>query len=189
MAAPANVQAVGESSSARGDITRMLGAAPAPVSVAPVAAVESNRYRLLGVLAPQPASGAARPSTAGVALIAVDGKPARAFAVGSRVDGDMVLQSIARRSASIGPAQGAAGVVLELAPPPVPTTGTLPKASADGQPVAAMPTVPVPAPMPPPPPMQQLQAQQAQPPTEGVVEDEAPTARVRRGGSSNPMNR
>ena len=66
----------------RGDLTRLLGAAPAPQSVAPAPVAESSRFRLLGVLAPVAASGAAGQSTAGVALIAVDGKPARAYAVG-----------------------------------------------------------------------------------------------------------
>jgi general secretion pathway protein C len=129
---PANAQTVGEGLGMRGDLTRLLGAAAVVEKVERPVAVESTRFRLFGVLAPRPASGSARPSTGGVALIAVDGKPARAYAVGARLDGDLVLQSIARRSASIGPAQGAATIVLELQPPPEPATGTLPSAVADG---------------------------------------------------------
>ena len=56
----------------------------------------------------------------GVALIAVDGKPAKAFGVGARLDSDLVLQSVSLRTASIGPAQGAASVKLELPPLPLP---------------------------------------------------------------------
>lgn len=132
MAAPANVLTVSEGTAVRADFTRLLGAALAAVTAAPVPVVESNRFRLLGVLAPVSAPGATRPSTFGVALIAVDGKPARPYVVGARLDGDMVLQSVSRRSASIGPAEGAPGIVLELPPPAAPATGVLPRAVPDG---------------------------------------------------------
>ena len=56
----------------------------------------------------------------GLALIAVDGKPAKAFAVGARLDSDLVLQSVGLRTASIGPAQGARSVLLELPALPAP---------------------------------------------------------------------
>ena len=81
----------------------------------------------------------------GVALIAVDGKPAKAYAVGSRLDGELVLQAVSLRTASIGTAQGAMAVTLELPPLPPPATGTLPLA---GTPIPQLTAAPV-APMPP----------------------------------------
>ncbi len=103
------------------DLSRLLGATPsATPGAAPPPPPESSRFQLAGVVAPQTPE-----SPQGVALIAVDGKPARPFRVGGRVDGEWVLQSVARRSVSIGPAQGAAVVVLEMPALPEPTTGRL----------------------------------------------------------------
>jgi general secretion pathway protein C len=98
----------------QGDLTRLLGA-DSPVAVAAVAAepVADNRFALLGVVSPRSA-GAARE---GLALIAVDGKPAKAFRVGAKVDGEQVLQSVGARSASLGPAGGATQIALNIAPP------------------------------------------------------------------------
>jgi general secretion pathway protein C len=145
--APANAQAVSVDAGLRGDFTRLLGAAPTAASVAPPPPAASNRFRLLGVLAPPPVSGSAMPSKAGVALIAVDGKMARAYAIGAPLDGDWVLQSISRRSATVGPAQGGTGVVLDLPPPTPAATGALPRA-VEGEPARAMVPAPVVAPAP-----------------------------------------
>ena len=202
MALPANVQTVAESPGAAGDLTRMLGAAPAPQTVTSAPVAESNRFKLFGVLAPVAANGVAGQSTAGVALIAVDGKPARAYAVGSQLDSNTVLQSISRRSASLGPEQGATSLVLELPTPPLPATGTLPVAVAGAEPAQA----PTPTPAPPPatsPPMQaavppplppaastQVQPQaapQANPGTEPAQGEEPTTPRRRRGPSSTSL--
>lgn len=184
--APANVQTVGEGAVARGDLGRLLGAAPVPVAnEPPPVAVESNRFRLLGVLAPvasATAGATTRVTGAGVALIAVDGKPARAFTVGARLDGDLVLQSVARRSAAIGPVGGPPSVVLELPPPAPPTTGTLPRAVADGEPGRG---VPVSGPTMQPPPMAPQPARARQPAEaveEADDEEEAPPPQ-RTGGS------
>ena len=112
------VVAVG--SAPQGDLTRLFGAAPAPApEEAPVAAPANSRFQLLGVVA---ARGVAARSS-GVALIAIDGKPPRAFRVGARVDGDNVLQSVAAREVAIGPRGGVALVSLQLPPPPPPATG------------------------------------------------------------------
>jgi general secretion pathway protein C len=75
------------------------------------------------VTAPEPAVGSrltlvgvvADAHSAGVALISVDGKPAKPYRVGATVDGRLVLQSVSARKAALGtdrdvPAQ----VVLEL---------------------------------------------------------------------------
>ena len=185
LAAPANAQVIAESSTLRGDFTRMLGTAAEPLAVAAAPVVESNRFRLYGVLAPKPAGDAAPASAAGVALIAVDGKPARAYAVGARLDDQLVLQSVSRRSAAIGPAQGAPSVVLELPPPAAPATGSLPRAVAgDGGRAPApmaLPTLP--------PPVPQIQRQQAPPQQADEADDDEPVAPQRRVPAANPANR
>jgi general secretion pathway protein C len=122
---PPHAVAEGNASLAGADFARLLGSGAveqAPVEVMAVA--ESVRFRLAGVMAPK----ATQPASYGVALIAVDGKPARAYRVGGRVDGEWVLQTVALRSASIGPPQGPPVVVLELPALPQPATGTLPPA-------------------------------------------------------------
>jgi general secretion pathway protein C len=144
LALPVNVQAVAESPGATGDLARMLGAAPAPQAATPTPVAESSRFKLFGVLAPVAAAGVTKQTTAGVALIAVDGKPARAYAVGAQLGGNTVLQSISRRSASLGPEQGATTVVLELPTPPLPATGTLPMAVAGGEPAPGLAPTQVP---------------------------------------------
>jgi general secretion pathway protein C len=81
----------------------------------------------------------------GVALIAVDGKPAKPFAVGARLDPELVLQSVSLRTASLGPASGAPTVKLEMPPLPAPSTGTLPAVAAP-VPMTAPPPAPAVAP-------------------------------------------
>lgn len=130
--APAYAVAVGKSVPIRGDLTRLFGAAPI-VAVTPESVPEaSSRFKLVGVMAPRASLAA---SGYGLALIAVDGKPARAYAVGSRLDSDLVLQSVSMRSASLGPAQGNRSVLLELPVLPAPATGVLP-APGIGSPAA-----------------------------------------------------
>lgn len=146
--APAHSIALSDANVAGGDLSRLLGVppvAPAPaVAAAPEAA---SRFRLLGIVAPKRARTNAQ-SHGGVALIAIDGKPARAFRVGARVDGDLVLQSVSLRTASVGPAQGAQTIVLQVPPLAAPATGPLPPAGS-GAPVspapAAVPVAPAPA--------------------------------------------
>lgn len=101
------------------DLGPLFGVAPAPdvVAVAPVA--EQSRFRLLGVVAARPPASTSQ----GVALIAVDGKPPRAYRVGAVVADDLVLQAVQGRSVSIGPRGGVARVALELPALPPPATG------------------------------------------------------------------
>jgi general secretion pathway protein C len=82
-------------------VARALGALSKPAAdgadaEAPV--LESSRFVLVGVVA----SGAR-----GAALIAVDGKPAKPYSVGSTVGDTFVLQSVQARQAVLG--KGAAG--------------------------------------------------------------------------------
>jgi general secretion pathway protein C len=133
-AAPAHTVAVAAATAPRGDLARVLGAPPAPANGAvPVAEPAlASRFKLLGVAAPR--EGGDR---SGLALIAVDGKPARSFKVGAPVEGELVLQAVTQRSAALG-AQGAATALkLELPPLPPPATGTR------GGPMAGAPPLPI----------------------------------------------
>jgi len=156
--APAYAVAVGKSVPIRGDLTRLFGAAPI-VAVMPESVPEaSSRFKLVGVMAPKSNASA---SGHGLALIAVDGKPARAYAVGSQLDSDLVLQSVSMRSASLGPAQGNRSVLLELPVLPPPATGVLPSPGGPAAPAAmrVQPPIAVPGSMAPvPPPVMQPQA-------------------------------
>lgn len=139
-AAPAQTQLAGLEAPLRGDLTRLLGSDPAPVvaAAAPAPAADA-RFSLLGVVSPRSGAGAA---AGGVALIAVDGKPPRAYRVGAVVDGQHVLQAVSARGATLGPRGGAAAIALNIPPPPAAATGSLP--AALGGPVAppASPAVP-----------------------------------------------
>jgi general secretion pathway protein C len=130
--APPYTVPVGDVAVARGDLSRLLGATPAAAAAVVATPEAASRFRLIGIMAPKSAAASAQPGQ-GVALIAVDGKPPKAFVVGSALDTDMVLQSVSLRSASIGPAQGTAAVTLELPPLAAAATGTLP-ASGFGAP-------------------------------------------------------
>lgn len=108
-----------------GDLARLFGAAPPPVvaEAAPVAAPASNRFQLIGVVAAPGGTSRGTGGPGGLALIAVDGKPPRAFRVGAVVDGENVVQSVAPRQVSIGPKGGVALVSLQLPGLPPPATG------------------------------------------------------------------
>lgn len=150
-AAPSYAVAVGDAAAVRADLSRVLGSAPVAAAAALVAPEVSSRFKLIGIMAPKAAQTAVEATSSGVALIAVDGKPPKAFVVGSQLDGDLVLQSVSLRTASIGPAQGTASVKLELPPLQAAATGTL-APLASGSPGAGTPVPPpVAAPQPVPP--------------------------------------
>lgn len=119
---PTNAVVVSDAVQMRGDLSRLLGAEP--VTAVAAAPAMSSRFRLIGVMA---AKAGPDGSTPGVALISIDGKPARAFTAGARVEDQLVLQNVSLRSASIGADQGAAAFVLEIPALPAPATGALPK--------------------------------------------------------------
>jgi general secretion pathway protein C len=146
--APPSLVALNDAAAGRGDFAKLLGGEEAPVAAAAAVVPESTRFKLIGVMAGKAAAGALTP---GLALIAVDGKPPRTFAAGSRVDDQLVLQSLSLRTASLGPAQGPASFVLEVPPLTAATTGTLPPPS-NGlvQSPVAPPPLPVSVPSPPP---------------------------------------
>jgi general secretion pathway protein C len=123
---PPQTSVVTLDSASRGDLVRVLGpdpvvdAEPAPAGDEPVA---DGRFALLGVVSPRGGSAAA-----GVALIAVDGQPPRAYRVGAKVEDRIVLKTVAHNRVTLGPQDGAATVALELAPPVPAATGALPQA-------------------------------------------------------------
>ncbi len=126
-AMPAHAVSVGDSGAVVGDVARLLGSTPKEANAAEAAAPVSElstRLKLTGVMAPK--SSAKSASNQGVALISVDGKPPRAFSVGSRIEGDSTLQAVSLRTASIGTGPGKAPVVLEMPPLAAPNTGSLP---------------------------------------------------------------
>lgn len=146
---------------ARGDLTRVFGPDPvAAVQAADPEPVADARFQLIGVVSPR-GNGA---STQGLALIAVDGKPARAYRVGSVVDGETVLQSVRARGAALGPRGGAVQVSLDIAPPVAAATGSLLDAAAAALPVAPARPPSVTRPPPPGMPMRQPAAPQFQAP-------------------------
>ena len=135
---PTNAVAAGDSPALRGDLTRLLGAPPVAAAQVEITPEAASRFKLVGVMAPKGSAAARSNSNArGVALIAVDGKPPKAYAVGARLDGELVLQSVSLRTASIGTAQGASAMKLELPPLAAPATGTLPM--MNGQNAGALP--------------------------------------------------
>ncbi len=154
-AAPAQTLPVSMEQAARGDILRLF---PAPAkSAASIEPALISRFRLIGVIAPRDTD-----ARDGVALIAVDGKPPRAFAVGAPLDHNLVLQSITQRGVSIGPANGPSAGTLSAPSLPPPNTGSLPSPpslihtpahAATGSPPPGMPiqpaTLPADAPVPP----------------------------------------
>jgi general secretion pathway protein C len=153
--APSYAVAVGDSNAVRSDLSRLLGSAPVATS-AVAAPVASSRFRLLGIVAPKYASAEDLPSH-GVALIAIDGKMPKAYVVGSRVDGDMLLKSVSLRTVSIGGGKDAPAITLELPLPTVAATGTLTGAvggtayaSPSPAPAPFLPQQPIAPPFPPP---------------------------------------
>ena len=122
-AAPRETTLVLPGTGVRGDLTRLLGAdAPAAPVLAAAKPVADARFQLIGVVSPR----SSRAASEGLALIAVDGKPPKAFRIGAVVDGDTVLQSVQARSASLGLRGGVSQVSLQIPAVAPPATGSIP---------------------------------------------------------------
>lgn len=154
------------------DLSRVLGVPVAPAEEEDAEASEADagdgRFVLVGVVAPRGAPA----SRDGVALIAVDGKPPKAYRVGAVIDGGEIVQAVEQRGVRIGPRGAPARIALELPPLPPPATGV---------PSSAMPPVPPPPPsagfVPPPGGLRQLPMRpgaamqpQAQPPAPAAAD-------------------
>lgn len=89
-----------------------------PTGTEPVmAAPDSARFRLVGVAGPLKSSGQ------GVALLSIDGKPARAFRPGELVEGQRVVLEVTAHTVRIGPPGGPANLTLQAPLLPPPATG------------------------------------------------------------------
>jgi len=123
-AMPPGANAVSMTSTPRGDMIKLLsGPAPAPDAqqMPSQQSALAARVQLLGVVAPRGGSNGP-----GVALLVVDGKPARAFKTGYAVDGDLVVQAVSQQGVQIGPRGGATALSLELPLMQPAATGSLP---------------------------------------------------------------
>ena len=127
---------------ANGPMERLFGAVVVASAAAPVQHPESERFQLVGVIAPPAGSS----SQGGVAIVSIDNQPARPWHVGATVDGNTTLVAVARRTADFGPPGGPPAFSLQLPEPAAPETGTLAPAVAPGanppltfQPQAAAP--------------------------------------------------
>jgi general secretion pathway protein C len=107
---PAGASLAQPAAPAGGSLVRLLGQPPAAPVVEQAVAPAPSRFQLLGVVAPR------RDGGSGLALIAVDGKPARAVAVGRDLEPGLRLLRVAHREAALGPAGGTATVTLSLPP-------------------------------------------------------------------------
>jgi general secretion pathway protein C len=122
-ALPASAQVAGRMGAMGGELTRVLGAAAEPTDEdEPAADAGDGRFHLLGVVAPRGDAAAAQ----GLALIAVGEQPARAWRIGSVIEGDTVLLSVGKRSAQLGPRGGPATTELSLPEPAAAATGAVP---------------------------------------------------------------
>lgn len=127
-AAPAHTQSAVSAPLANADMSKLFGIEIAPLVAAPTAPTVDARFQLVGVVAPRSSAAGSQ----GVALIAIDGKPARAYRVGAVIDGATVLQAVQSRGAVLGPRGGAPLATLRLPPLPVAATGSLPGAVSGG---------------------------------------------------------
>lgn len=135
---PAHAKPVQAGVAPRGDLTRLFGVDAPPPVVETAEPAPDTRFQLIGVLSPRAPAAAGE----GVALIAVDGKPPRAYRVGAVVDGQNVLKTVDPRGATLGPRDGAALVALNLAPPPPAATGAPPPLPGNAGGPAMSPTQP-----------------------------------------------
>lgn len=115
---------------ANGPMERLFGAVIVPAVAAAPVHPESERFQLVGVIAPP--NGTAGN---GFAVVTIDGQPARTWHVGSVLDGNTSLLSVSKRGAEFGPSGGPAAFSLQLPEPAAAETGTL--QTAVSQPDAA----------------------------------------------------
>jgi general secretion pathway protein C len=123
-AVPANATPVSLDAAVKGDLRRLLLPPAKPTAGAAQnlseAATLTGRLKLLGVVAPRNEG-----ETSGVALLSLDGKPARAVRIGMVIDGDYMLRTIDQHSIGIGKADGPVAASMDLPLMPPPATGAL----------------------------------------------------------------
>ncbi len=109
---PAGASLAAPAPPAGGSLVRLLGQPPVMQEAEAPVVVPASRFQLVGVVAPRRAGGN------GLALIAVDGKPAKPFTVGREIEPGLKLLTVAHRQVELGAAAGAPSVTLSLAPLP-----------------------------------------------------------------------
>lgn len=107
---PANATVARAAPPAGMDLARVLGTPPPRVEAPPVAVAVDSRFKLLGLVAPRAGQ------TGGLALIAVDGKPARTWRVGREVEPGLRLLAVSHRRAELGVAGAPPSLMLEMPP-------------------------------------------------------------------------
>ena len=105
---------------ANGPMERLFGAVIVPTAAAAPVHPESERFQLVGVIAPPNGS-----SGGGFAVVTIDGQPARTWRVGSVLDGNTTLLAVSKRGAEFGPSGGPTAFSLQLPEPAAAETGTL----------------------------------------------------------------
>ena len=118
---PAGAQAP-QAVAANGPMDRLFGAVVVATVAPPPQHPESERFQLVGVIAPP---GVTR---GGFAIVALDGQPAHTWRVGATVDGNTSLLSVSKRGAEFGPPGGPTAFTLQLPEPAAAETGTMPVA-------------------------------------------------------------
>ena len=126
VAVPVQAQLVGVEEQTRGDALRLFAQMPSAAGSAPVAGPSAGRFKLVGVAS----ASADDPDFGGVALLSIDGKPARAFELGAVIEGEWVVQIIEPRQVRLGRAGELPSLTLDLPGLPPPATGTLSMALA-----------------------------------------------------------
>jgi general secretion pathway protein C len=124
MTVPAGTASATMDNSLRGDVSKLLAGPATPVDAVAVPtqqAALAGRLQLLGVVAPRHEGG-----HTGVALLVLDGKPARAYRMGQAIEGELVVQTISQRQVQIGAQGGPVAVSLDLPLMPAAATGSLP---------------------------------------------------------------
>ena len=105
---------------ANGPMERLFGAVAVQTAAAAPSHPESERFQLVGVIAPPNGSG-----QGGYAIVSMDTQPARPWHVGATLDGNTTLLSVTKRGAEFGPAGGPTAFALQLPEPAAAETGTL----------------------------------------------------------------
>ena len=92
-------------------LERLLGTPPTMPALQQDTAPASSRFKLLGVVAPRrvAAGTATRLPSTGLALISVDGKPARALGVGAEIEPGLRVLRVGHRQVELGRLPGSVG--------------------------------------------------------------------------------
>ena len=98
-------------------LEKLFGRPIAPPTVEQAQAPAQSRFKLLGVVAPRTLAGTEAAAGGGLALLSIDGKLPRAFALGAELESGLRVLKVGLRRVELGAAGSATPtVVLELPP-------------------------------------------------------------------------